>query len=55
MCFFFIFSYHISVSPLEFNEVIEDKDLNRVNEDIKAISIGLFEKDKLLCIDLRMH
>ena len=33
-CLFFIFSFHISVSPLEFNIVIEEKNVYQLIEDV---------------------
>ena len=41
---FFIFSYHISVSPLEFNEVIEDQDLKNLTDEYKPLNKELDDK-----------
>ena len=44
---FFIFSYHISVSPLEFSQIYKDKDIIKVTEEYKPLNNDLDFKNKV--------
>ena len=45
-CLFFILSYHISVSPLEFYTVIEEKNIYQLIEDVFKDNFGNSDEDK---------